>query len=278
MKMPYRSVSSTSFRGATLVSMMRVGAALWLIGVVGPTSGCSSSGGTKPANDAASGTGVGGAGGGSGSTCGKNVTTGCTATSTTTAPSNGIIADFSGADGGIEIMGGLTTYGGIAQPTYTVNTGSIDVMEASGTSLNGPQYAGLVLFFNNCVNACAFQGVSFSIKGSMTGCTMQFSSNFTADVCNDGTTGTDPKGSYRYDAGASCPAYSPQLPVTGITSTAQTVKVAFNDANLVGGVPETAVDNGHLTAVQWQFTIPMAGDGGGDACIANINISDVKFY
>ena len=213
-----------------------------------------------------------------GSTCGKNVTTGCTAMNTDLAPTSGLIADFMSGDGGLTVAGGVTTYGGVASPTYIMNTGSVDIMEAVGASPTGPQYAGFVLFFNNCVNACAFQGVSFTIKGSIMGCTMQYSSNFTQDVCNDGTTSTDPKGSYVFDAGATCPAYSPQLNLTGISSTAQTVKVAFNDPMLIGGVPQTMVDNGHLTGVQWQFTIPQAGDGGSDPCIANINISNVKFY
>lgn len=254
--------------------MMRF--AVWLSAMAAGALGCNGSNGTKPRADAATGTG---GSGGSIAACGSNVTSGCTAMNTVTAPTNGIIADFMSADGGIEIMGGLTTYGGIAQPTYVVNTGSVDLMEAAGTSPSGPQYAGFVLFFNSCVNACAFQGVSFSIKGTMTGCTMQFSSNFTQDVCNDGTTNTDPKGSYRFDAGATCPAYSPQVPITGITSTAQTIKVSFTDEKLIGGVPETTIDKGHLTAVQWQFTIPPTGDAGGSsACIANVTISDVKFY
>jgi hypothetical protein len=252
---------------------MLFGVGVGVIAIAAGAAGCGSSA-KKPSADA----GTGGGSGDSGPTCGSTPTSGCTSANTVTAPANGIIADFSSADGGIEIMGGLTTYGGIAAPTYIVNIGSVDVMEAVGTNPRGPQYAGLVLFFNSCVNACAFQGVSFSIKGSVAGCTMQFSSNFTEDVCNDGTTNTDPKGSYRFDAGATCPAYSPQLPITGITSTAQTIKVAFNDAHLIGGVPETAVDNAHLTAVQWQFTVPQAGDGSSDACIANVTISDVKFY
>ena len=249
---------------------------LCLAAVTAAAYGCSSNNsGTKPGGDASTGTG---GTGGTGPTCGSNVTTGCTAATTVLAPSNGIIADFSGADGGIPIMGGLTVYGGTAQPSYTVNTGSVDVSEAAGASAAGPRYAGFVLFFNNCVNACAFQGVSFSIKGSIDGCTMQFSSNFTEDVCNDGTTNTDPKGSYKFDAGATCPAYSPQVPITGITATAQTIKVSFTDTKLIGGVPDMTVDNGHLTGVQWQFTIAQAGDGAPSACIANINISDVKFY
>jgi hypothetical protein len=221
--------------------------------------------------------GTGGSGG-SGSTCGKTMTSGCMSMNTDQAPANGLIADFTSTDGGgLAIAGGITTYGGLASPTYMVNPGSVDLMEAVGTG-NVTQYAGFVLFFNNCVNACAFKGVSFSIKGTIMGCAMQFSTNFTQDVCNDGTANSDPKGSYRFDAGGTCPAYSPQLNLTGITSTAQTVKVAFDDPMLIGGVPTTMVDNGHLTGVQWQFTIPPVGDGGPQACIANINISDVKFY
>jgi len=248
--------------------MMRAG--VCLLTVAAATVGCSSkNGGTTPTDGATGGT--------SGSTCGKNTTTGCTSMNTDQAPTNGVIADFMSGDGGLSVAGGLTTYGGNAAPMYTVNAGSVDLMEAIGTG-GTTQYAGFVLFFNNCVNACAFKGVSFTIKGSIMGCTMQFSSNFTEDVCNDGTTATDPKGSYRFDAGATCPAYSPQLNLTGISSTAQTIQVAFNDAMLIGGVPETMVDNGHITGVQWQFTIPPAGDGGPNACVANINISNVKFY
>jgi hypothetical protein len=254
--------------------MMRAGVCLLTLAVA--TVACSSKSGTKPGDGGTGGTG--GSDGGSTSTCGKNVTAGCTSTNTDQAPANGVIADFMSGDGGLTVAGGLTTYGGIAAPTYVMNTGSVDLMEAAGTSPNGPQYAGFVLFFNNCVNACAFKGVSFSIKGTITGCTMQFSTNFTQDVCNDGTTSSDPKGSYRFDAGTTCPAYSPQLNLKTITSTAQTIQVAFDDAMLIGGVPNMMVDNGHITGVQWQFTIPAAGDGGPDACIANINISNVKFY
>ena len=195
------------------------------------------------------------------------------------APANGVIADFMSTDGGgLAVAGGLTTYGGIAGPTYIVNPGSVEIMEAVGASPNSPLYAGFVVFFNNCVNACAFKGVSFSIKGSISGCTMQFSSNFTQDVCNDGTTNTDPKGSYKFDAGTSCPAYSPQLNLKNISSTAQTIQVAFDDPMLIGGVPETTVDNGHLTGVQWQFTIPQAGDADAPPCLADITLSNIKFY
>jgi len=260
-------------RWSALASMMRI-CSVFLLTFATATVGCGSKSPTTPTD----GGGTGGSGGSAGSTCGKNVTSGCTSMNTDQAPANGLIADFTSTDGGgLAIAGGLTTYGGLASPTYMVNPGSVDLSEAVGTG-NTTQYAGFVLFFNNCVNACAFKGVSFSIKGTIMGCTMQFSTNFTEDVCNDGTTNTDPKGSYRFDAGATCPAYSPQLNLTGITSTAQTVKVAFDDPMLVGGVPETRVDNGHLTGVQWQFTIPPVGDGGPQACIANINITDVRFY
>lgn len=254
--------------------MMRAG--VCLLTLAAATVGCSSKSSPPPGD----GGGTGGSGGGSGSMCGKNVTSGCTAMNTDLAPTSGIIADFMTGDGGLTVAGGLTTYGGTAAPTYIMNSGSVDIMEAAGTNPSGPQYAGFVVFFNNCVNACAFKGVSFTIKGTINNpaCTMQFSSNFTQDVCNDGTTNTDPKGSYKFDAGTSCPAYSPQLNLKNISSTAQTIQVAFDDPMLVGGVPQTMVDNGHLTGVQWQFTVPQAGDGGADNCVANINLSNIKFY
>jgi hypothetical protein len=252
--------------------MMRAGVCLLTVAVAG--AGCSSKSSTPT-----DGGGMGGGGGGSASTCGKNTVSGCTSMNTDKAPASGVIADFATGDGGLAIAGGLLTYGGTAAPTYLLNPGSVDIMEAAGTSPTGPLYAGFVLFFNNCVDACAFKGVSFTIKGTISaGCTMQFSSNFSQDVCNDGTTSTDPKGSYRFDAGGTCPAYSPQLNLTGISSTPKTIQVAFDDAMLVGGVPQTMVDNAYITGVQWQFTLPQAGDGGPDNCQAAINLSDVKFY
>jgi hypothetical protein len=238
----------------------------------------SSSGGTS-----------GGGSGGSAPACGATAqsmgsTTACTAALSMTAPTNGLIADFSAnSDGGLENMGGITTYGGIAAPTYTTSTSGLNMQVAAAPSPTTPQYIGVVLYFNNCMNACAFSGIQFDIKGTISsGCTMQYSVNSTEDVCNDGTTNTDPKGSYTVDAGATCGAYSPQIPIMSsqITSTGTTMMMAFDDARLVGGVPSTAVDPSTLTAVQWQFTIPAAGDAGSSAaeCDANVTVTNIKFY
>jgi hypothetical protein len=230
----------------------------------------------------------GGGSGGSGPACGATAQsmgsiTGCTGMTMTVA-SNGVIADFSGnVDGGPVIMGGITTYGGIAAPTYTTDTTGLRMQVAAAPAPTQPQYIGVVVFFNSCMNACAFSGVQFTLKGTISsGCTMQYSTNSTEDVCNDGTTNTDPKGSYKVDGGASCGAYSPQIPIMSsqITTAGTMFQMAFDDARLVGGVPSTAVDPSTLTAVQWQFTIPAAGDAGSSAaeCDADVTVSDIKFY
>jgi hypothetical protein len=267
------------------------------------TAGCSSSnGGTGSGGSgghAGSGSGghagsssagtSGGGSGGSGPACGSTAQsmgsiTGCPADKTVTAPSDGVIADFSGnVDGGPIIMGGITTYGGIAAPTYTTSTTGLRMQVAAAPAPTQPQYIGVVVYFNNCTNACAFSGVQFTLKGTISaGCTMQYSVNSTEDVCNDGTTNTDPKGSFTVDAGASCGAYSPQIPIMSsqITADGTTFQMAFDDARLVGGVPSTAVDPSTLTAVQWQFTIPAAGDAGSNAaeCDADVTVSNIKFY
>ena len=70
--------------------------------------------------------------------CGKNMTSGCTAMNTDSAPTSGIIADFMTGDGGLTVAGGLTTYGGTAAPTYIMNSGSVDIMEAAGTTPTVP--------------------------------------------------------------------------------------------------------------------------------------------
>ena len=45
-----------------------------------------------------------------------------------------------------------------------------------------------------------------------------------------------------------------------------------------GGSPSQVLDPTKLTGVQWQFTIPAAADGGATVCVANLNLTNVKFY
>jgi len=247
------------------------------VGIVGLVSaglfsvGCSSSnsstdGGTGAAGHVGGGTtGSGGTNGGGGSTGAGGGAVACAA-----APTNGLIADFMG-DGGIEIVGGLSTYSGINQPSYTVTSGNLNVMETAQPAAT-PQYLGAVLYFNNCVDASAFSGVEFMLGGSFSclGGSIQYSTN---DAPHDDMV-TDPKGKCTLGTG-NC--YSPQVAITTIMSNAVQMQEAW--VTTAGGAPSLPIDPTQLTGLQWQFTIPAAGDAGAAAaCMASLNISDVKFY
>jgi len=193
---------------------------------------------------------------------GSTATTGCTAANTNTAPSDGLIADFASADAGIEIMGGTSTYSGDGAPTATITDGALHITE-NRAATTAPQYVGAVLYFNNCVDASAFTGVQFTISGSITGCTMQYSTNYSA--ADDAT--TDTKGSCTLGSG-NC--YSPQTTITtSITTTDTQVQVPWAKT---GGAPSGPVDPKTLTGIQWQFTIQTG------TCVADIMVKNVKFY
>ena len=126
------------------------------------------------------------------------------------APCDGVIATFSAGDGGIPIMGGVTTWGGILKPTYTIDNGTLNIMETASQS-NKPQYLGTTLYFNYCVDASQYSGVEFTVSGSVSAaCHLIFGAN---DVVHDDKS-SDPKGTC--DAGTSC--YAPNMMVAGTVS------------------------------------------------------------
>ena len=238
--------------------------------------GCGSGGSNN------NGTGIGGSSGAGGGG-GASVLVGCTAANTSTAPSNGLIADFSdpagGPDaGGIEIMGGIVTWGGgtlggPGSPTYTTSGGALNITE-SAPATSAAQYVGLEVYFNNCVDASAFAGVQFTISGSFSGCTIQYATDDSAH--GDATLpmpnphATGPAGSYWLQA---------PLTVAEVTSTPMTVSMPFTGAGAPsGGSPDgLALDPTKLEGVLWQLTIA-ANAGGAPGCTANLTIDDVKFY
>ena len=126
--------------------------------------GCSStngSGGTGGGSATGGSTGSGGSGhGGSGGkkACGGPPPASIDAGVCQEAPCDGVIATFSAGDGGIPIMGGVTTWGGILKPTYTLDNGTLNIMETASQS-NKPQYLGTTLYFNYCVDASQYSGV-----------------------------------------------------------------------------------------------------------------------
>jgi hypothetical protein len=122
------------------------------------------------------------------------------------------------------------------------------------------QYVGFGLYFNGCVNASTYAGVKFKLTGTVTGCTLQYSSNYSENA----KMSEDPKGSCTATA-----CYSSQKTITVPAS--GDVSVAWADQT--GGAPVAAVNPGKLVAVQWQFTVPASM-----ACSVDITVDNVTFY
>jgi len=242
-----------------------VGGSTAATGGASSDSGGSGQGGVTGATGGNTSTTTTATGGGGNSDSGT--TTGCHDGNTDEARSDGLIADFSGsgADAGIQVIGGISTYGGDGAPDAEISGGALHIMQdASATDAN--QYVGTVLYFNNCVDATEFAGVQFTISGTMAGCTMQYSTNHSA--AND--VNTDAKGSCTLGSGQ---CYSPQKTIT-ISETETEVQVAWTGGGLAAGSPNVPVDPTQLTGIQWQFTIP----SGSGTCDADITIKNVKFY
>lgn len=212
--------------------------------------------------------GAGGSAGGSGS---GGVGAGCTSANTARATSSGVIAEF--ADDSYLFAWGDQTSAVVALPSFAAAAGrlNIRVNQAAGPAI---RYVGVGFSFPGCIDASAFAGVQFTISGSLTGCTMQYATNFTEDIRNDGTPGSTAQGS--------CPlstCYSPQISVSP-TATAAIVQAPWDMLSFYSpGYPVASPDDpAKLVSVQWQFRLPATGDGGDDLCAADMTISDLKFY
>ena len=235
-------------------------------GATSSSGGAKSSGGATSANP--------GTGGSKSNTGGSTSTStsapGCTSANTQSAPPDNLIGDFAGdagagdAGSGLAIAGGISVWGGSAQPTWSVDGDTLTLTEnASATS--AAQYVGAVLYFNKCVDAADFAGVEFTMSGTISGCTLVYSANYS------GTTDSaiDPKGTCVKSGTTGC--YAPQKTLT-VSSSPTQIRIGWDDTT--GGSPVAPVDESKLTGIQWQFTIP-AGTG---TCSASISISNLKFY
>jgi hypothetical protein len=196
----------------------------------------------------------------------------CTPSSTRLAPADGLIADFMGADDGIEIGGEIVKYGdkpnaidGPGSPSYSTTGGALQIME-NAPATPAARYLGVLISFDGCVDASAFTGVQFSISDTSLGdCTMVYA---TADVVHQSANTGLP-----YATGAPS-AYPPEAAVTP-GPTPATLMMPFVGGPS-GGNPPIAVDTTKLTLVLWEFQV--APSGGALPCVADITVDDVKFY
>ena len=255
--------------------------ALAAAGLFAASQGCSSSSnGNTGTGGTTAGTGgrTGGTGGTTGGTGGSGVDAGpplCTGMAWTGAPN---ITNFSDAvipDGGaagayrIGTQGGLYTYGGTVT---TVENGALHVTgtyPASTTAVQ--QYVGWGIYFDNCIDATAYSGISFTMTGSFGTCDMlaigaQFPQDQPVSATGHGTC-----------TGTAC--YGPGAPHT-VTSTSVTF------AAMVGGSPVATVTpeaKSRVTGVNFGFHSPTAaaGDASGDAsaggCTVDFTVDNIAF-
>lgn len=217
----------------------------------GSTSSSGGSSSTHPSGGSTSASGGSTAGGG------------CTKSNTDKAPSGDLLGglgdDAGTGDAGLAIQGGISTYGNARG--VIVDGDTLQITE-NASATTATQYVGAVLYFNNCVDAVQFSGVEFAISGTLTGCTVQFSANFSATTA----AATDKKGTC---TAASC--YAPQKSIT-VSSSPTQIRIQWEDLGTAGS-PVGPVDESQLTGLQWQLTIPS-----GSTCSASIMVSNLKFF
>jgi hypothetical protein len=197
----------------------------------------------------------------------------CTAATTQTAPRDGKIATFTDKVHGTDFAVELIAYpvGEAIAPKVATADGTLHIT-ANVPVTDKAQYVGVAMTFPKCVDASAFTGVRFSIRGDYRGCSMQYA---TADVSHEDRTtkaiyATGRKGSYPPQA---------KLEKSQVGAVAQTLSIPFSEST-IRGQPALPLDRSKLTALVWQFTVSLAAniDDGTTVCVADLNIDDVAFY
>jgi streptogrisin D len=158
---------------------------------------------------------------------------------------------------------------GLTAPTVTVVNaadGSIQALQASvnpgATTNTQAAYLGFGLGFSNpaCLDASAYDSVSFTIAGDLGTCRLTFSVLLSEDNSVNNS-------SFGRCTASSC--YSPaSMPLAVGDNVA-------SFADFRGGAPVTVVDPSALNGVQWNLTVPT--DGMTAPCVANFTISNVRF-
>jgi hypothetical protein len=244
----------------------------------GGSTGTAGTTGTAGATGTAGTTGGGGTTGGSGGGGGASSgALGCEVSDPPPSPAP-IIADFDATDGGTPVIaiGGTYSYGTApALPVGTVEGGAWKVtMNAPGTA--SAQYVGIGLYFNgnvegtHCIDGTPYNGISFDVKGTVTGCTVQYSA---VDAQHAENSASNKKASGAPGSGV----YPPQLEIlSNITTTGTTLMVPFSGTGApTGGSPAIGVEKNKLIGVQWQYTIAAAA---ASPCVVDMTIDNVKFY
>ncbi len=245
-------------------------------GTAGTGTGTAGTGtGTAGTGTGTAGTGAGTAGSGAGGGSGSGAYA-CAGTKPTAA----LITDFSDLVAGTAANAGQYTFGGtnaVSGGTFSYQTGALTyTTSAMSLEVAGmvKDYDGFGLYFGTCVDASAYTGVSFNIKGNVgTSGKILFSFQTNADTGINSTTmkgacpvtpPADPNNDY-----AEC--HFGQIPVT-VPAGGGVVTVKFSDST--GGLPVAGVDGRDLLGLQWAFNWAGATD---TPYAADVTVDDVMF-
>jgi hypothetical protein len=252
----------------------------------GGSSAAGSGGVTGGAGGATAG-GTGGATGGSGGTSGLGGATGGTGGNATggtggstvvfdggafacegVKPSSTTITDFAAVD----TAGAFTSAGGYSGRVFTYGAGMTPTLKPA-LSMTGTvsNYTGFGFFLNQCIDASAYTGISFTISGSVGTegkLMLQAKTNSTTPISattkHGACVAADPNNTY-----ADC--WDPTAWVT-VPATAATVTVLWGE--FTGGKPAATVNPAEILGFQWSFNWAGAT---GVAYAANVTIDDVTF-
>jgi hypothetical protein len=184
-------------------------------------------------------------------------------------PASAAITDFAAVD----TAGVFTSAGGYSGRVFTYGAGMpatlTPALSMTGTVSN---YTGFGFFLNQCIDASAYGGISFTIGGNVgtTGKLMlQAKTNSTTPISaatkHGACVATNPANTY-----ADC--WDPVAWVL-VPATPATVTVRWGE--FVGGKPTATVNPAELLGFQWSFNW-IAGDAGGPYA-ANVTIDDIAF-
>jgi hypothetical protein len=133
-------------------------------------------------------------------------------------------------------------------------------------------YDGFGVYFNNCTDASAYTGVSFSIKGTA-GPTGKLSFRIQTNA-NTAIDQVNKKGSCVVPAGTTDPyplCHAATYDIT-VAPGGSTVEVKFSDPT--GGVPVATVDGKDIIGLEWAFPWLGATDTAYDV---DVTVDDIKF-
>lgn len=197
----------------------------------------------------------------------------------TPAPADGTLVDFAtytprtatagGAWGDMglgQITGGTSVYSGDAASALGIAVSNAELALSASMDAMG-DYAGLVLWFAPCVNASAFDGLSFPIRGELGGARMlvkaQASPNYPVDVGNTKGKCEYPREDMKF---STC-----QQPTATITELSENPLV-LEWSEFIGGLPVATVDASQLLGFELQFQCQSA-----TGCALDLAIGDVRF-